>query len=110
VRVKKFLEINLSNGVKIRVNWYLERRAEKKGVEPPNIPFDQILINIGAAVKRNKKIDPTNAGILFFGVEPQRFLPHSEVKLARFKGTTMTEFIDRVELHAPLTKLIDSPC
>ena len=91
----------------IRVNWYLERRAEKKGVEPPKIPFDQILINIGAAVKRNKKIDPTNAGILFFGMEPQKFLPHSEVKIARFKGTTMTEFIDRAELHTPLTKLID---
>ena len=93
--------------MKIRVNWYLERRAEKKGVEPPKVTFDQILINVGAAVKRNKKIDPTNAGILFFGVEPQRFLPHSEVKLARFKGTTMTEFIDRVELHAPLPELID---
>ena len=90
-----------------RVNWFLEKRAGKKGIEIPKIPLDQILVNIGAAVKKNKKPIPTNVGILFFGVEPQSFLPHSEVKIARFKGTTMTEFIDRAELHVPLPELID---
>ncbi|MCK4417538.1 MAG: putative DNA binding domain-containing protein [Candidatus Latescibacteria bacterium] len=86
---------------------YLQKRAESRAIEVPRIPLEQILANIGAAVWKKGRFIPTNAGVLFFGVEPQRFLPHSELKIARFKGTTMTEFIDRVELRGPLPELID---
>lgn len=40
------------------------------------------------------KLKPTHAAILFFGKNPQDFIPQSETKVARFKGTTMIEFID----------------
>lgn len=37
---------------------------------------------------------PTNAAILLFGKDPQRFFGHSEIRCARFKGTKPLEFID----------------
>lgn len=37
---------------------------------------------------------PTNAAILLFGKNPQRFFGHSEIRCARFKGTKPLEFID----------------
>ncbi len=37
---------------------------------------------------------PTNAAILLFGRDPQRFFGHSEIRCARFKGTKPLEFID----------------
>ena len=37
---------------------------------------------------------PTNAAILLFGRNPQRFFGHSEIRCARFKGTKPLEFID----------------
>ena len=86
---------------------YLQQRAESRGIEIPRIPLEQILVNIGAAVRKKGRLVPTNAGVLFFGTEPQQFLPHSELKIARFKGTTTTEFIDRAELRATLPELID---
>ena len=36
----------------------------------------------------------TNAAILLFGKNPQKFFPQAEVKCARFKGTEPLEFID----------------
>ena len=86
---------------------YLQQRAESRGIEIPRIPLEQILVNIGVAVWKKGRFIPTNAGVLFFGTEPQQFLPHSELKIARFKGTTTTEFIDRAELRATLPELID---
>ncbi|MEA1925150.1 MAG: helix-turn-helix domain-containing protein [Candidatus Altiarchaeota archaeon] len=90
-----------------RIKWYLEKRAETRGIELPKIPLKQTLINLGVIIKRNNGLIPTNAGILFFGKKPQGFIPSSELKIARFKGTGMVEFIDRVELHGILPKLID---
>lgn len=37
---------------------------------------------------------PTNAAILLFGKNPQRFFAQSETRCARFKGTKPLEFID----------------
>jgi ATP-dependent DNA helicase RecG len=37
---------------------------------------------------------PTNAAILLFGRDPQKFFGHSEIRCARFKGTKPLEFID----------------
>ena len=44
----------------------------------------------------------TNAAILLFGKEPQRFFPQSELRCARFKGTKPLEFIDMKILDGDL--------
>lgn len=50
---------------------------------------------------------PTQGGLLFFGRDPQHFIPHSEVRIARFKGTTMGHFIDSADLRSTLPEMID---
>lgn len=87
--------------------WYLKRRATVRGIDIPQIPLNQILLGLKAVVKSNAVMLPTNAGILFFGKSPQRFIQYSEVKLARFKGTNAVEFIDRLELGGTIPQLID---
>ncbi len=39
-----------------------------------------------AAVELESTIIPTVAGILFFGQQPQRFLPYATIKLAHYHG------------------------
>jgi predicted HTH transcriptional regulator len=89
-----------------KVGRYLKRKAKMMGIQTPKISFKQVLVNLGIA-KKNKHLSLTNAGILFFGKKPQKFIPHSEVKIARFKGTSTVEFIDRAELQGSLPDLID---
>ncbi|PIP13894.1 MAG: hypothetical protein COX49_00850 [bacterium (Candidatus Stahlbacteria) CG23_combo_of_CG06-09_8_20_14_all_40_9] len=90
---------------KKRVKWYLEKRAEQREIKIPKTSFDEMVINLGISTREGNKI--TNAGIMFFGKDPQKFIPYGEVKIARFKGTSMTEFIDRKELQGALPELID---
>lgn len=90
-----------------KVKWYMEKRAKLKGIEFPTTPYQQILINLCAVIKKNGNLFPTNAGILFFGKTAQRFFPYCELKVARFKGKNTVEFIDRAELQGPLPDLID---
>ena len=90
-----------------RVRWYLSRRAEKRGLEVPSTPLPNLLTGLGALVDRDGQLVPTRAGILFFGRDPQTFLPHSEVRIARFQGTTMMHFVDRADLQGTLPEVID---
>jgi len=61
-----------------KVRWYLERREEiRKVKKPEKMDIDTLVLNIGAAKKANSEIKPTNAGILFFGKNPQRFVLQS---------------------------------
>jgi len=91
-----------------RVRWYLAQRAEKRGVATPNGSLPDLLANLGAAVERKGQLVPTRAGILFFGRDPQAWLPHSQVRIARFQGTVTTHFIDRADLGGTLPEMIDA--
>ena len=71
--------------------WFLRRAKYERRLElDPDTPVRESL----------EKLDmlrvgvPTNAAILLFGRDPQRFFGHSEIRCARFKGTKPLEFID----------------
>ncbi|HMA35972.1 MAG TPA: helix-turn-helix domain-containing protein [Chloroflexia bacterium] len=52
---------------------------------------------------------PTNAGLLFFGREPQRLLPQTEVFCVLFRDATGTGgYLDRKNLRGPIPELIDA--
>ena len=89
-------EASLDDSDEERVKWYLEKRAEIRRVKKPEeMDFETLLVNIRAAKEIDGKIKPTNAGILFFGRNPQRFILQSQLRLARFAGTTLTrDFLD----------------
>ncbi len=67
-----------------------------------------LLTGLGAVVERAGQLIPTRAGMLFFGHDPQAWIPHSQVLIARFQGTSTTHFIDRADLRGTLPEMIDA--
>jgi len=92
---------------KEKVKWFLERRESVRNVKKPmDMSLEELLMNIGAVNREVKK--PTNAGILFFGKNPQRFFLNSQLRIARFKGTDVIHpVIDRLDCQGPLWEMVD---
>ncbi len=74
-KVKRFLE-----------NVKFERRL---GINP-NLSVEEALEKLNLITEGGI----TNAGVLLFGKNPQKFFLQAEIKCARFKGTEPLEFID----------------
>ncbi len=91
-----------------RIYWYLTQRAEKRSIALPDTPLPELLAGMGAVIKKDRQFIPTRAGILCFGKNPQAFIPHSQVRVARFKGTSTSHFIDRADLNGTLPEMIDT--
>lgn len=91
-----------------KVGWYLRKRAEiRKVKKPEKMSVEALLVNIGAAKRVNNKVKPTNAGMLFFGKNPQRFVLQSQLRAARFAGKTLTrDFLDRLDCSGVLWEMI----
>jgi len=87
---------------------YLQNRAVKLKVSIPKISVKDFLIKTLKVVKKeNGEIRPANTAILFFGKDPYEYIPHHEIRIARFKGTTRSEFIDSQEIRGPIYKMLD---
>ena len=92
-----------------KVKWYLERRGEiRKVKKPEKMKMETLLLNIGSAKKVNGETKPTNAGILFFGKNPQRFVLQSQLRLARFAGNELTrDFLDRLDCSGATWEMVE---
>lgn len=91
-----------------KVHWYLERAARERNI--PVNPAQSIVENLKRlelASERDGRLTLTVAALLFFGKQPRRFAPHSMIRLARFQGTTPSNFIDRLDLTGALPEMID---
>ncbi len=87
---------------------FLENRAVKLKVDVPKISIREILLKTLKVMKEeNGELKPTNAGLLFFGKNPSEYITQSEIRIARFKGFTRTEFVDSKEIKAPIYKMLD---
>lgn len=87
---------------------YLQNRAVKLKVSIPKISIKNFLVKaLKVAKEENGKICPTNAAILFFGKAPYEYISHHEIRIARFRGTTRSEFIDSQEIRGPIYKMLD---
>ena len=74
---------------------FLKNRAVKLRVNIPKISIREFLIKTLKIVKeKDGELRPTNTAILFFGKNPQEYIPQSEIRIARFKGTTCIVVID----------------
>ena len=66
------------------------------------------MLNIKAAKEVNGEIKVTNAGILFFAKNPQRFILQSQLRLARFAGNELTrDFLDRLDCSGAIWEQIE---
>ena len=88
------------------INRYIRKHEERTG-NTLSIPREQFLVNLGCAIKKNRDILPTNAGVLLFHEEPQLYILQSQLICVRFKGTDVIEFLDRKEFLGPLPELVN---
>jgi len=74
-----------------KVKWFLEKAKYERRLDiNPGIPTREALERLGLA--RNGRL--TNAAVLLFGNNPQKFFLMAETRCGRFKGTEPLEFID----------------
>lgn len=74
-----------------KVKWFLRKAKYERNFDiDENTPIGEALKRL--ELLKNGKL--TNATILLFGKNPQRFFLLAETKCARFKGTEPLEFID----------------
>jgi len=90
---------------KEKIKWFLKKvKAER------NLNIDYSTSSVEALKRLNLLIDnkPTNAAILMFGKNPQRFFIQSEIRCARFKGIKAVKpFIDMKVINGSIYEQID---
>ena len=103
-------EADLNDIDREKVKWYIQRKEEKREVKKPKkMEIETLLLNAGAAKNTGKKIMPTNAGILFFAKNPQRFILQSQLRIAIFAGKTFTrDFLDKLDCSGSLWEIIEN--
>jgi ATP-dependent DNA helicase RecG len=79
-----------------KVNWYITRRVRGGQVAPGSLP--ELLSKLGVLTTKDNTVVPTAAGLLLFGHDPQRFMPHATLRVARFLGNDMTTFLDQADI------------
>jgi ATP-dependent DNA helicase RecG len=67
------------------------------------------LISAGILAKKGKHIYATNGGVILFGLPEIResYFPYAEVRCARFKGVSRSEFIDRLNIEGGVLSAIE---
>ncbi len=90
-----------------KVRWYLTRREAIRNVaKSQDMSMTELLRNINSI---NSDGTPTNAGILCFGKQPQRFFQNAQLRVVRFKGNSVTHpVIDRLDCFGSLWEIVDS--
>jgi ATP-dependent DNA helicase RecG len=61
-----------------------------------------ILMQRGCLVQRGTTIHPTNAGVLLFGKDPQRFVRGADITAVRFAGEAMSDTFNRQDINGTL--------
>ena len=90
-----------------KVEWYLTRRETTRNVaKPQDMSLTALLRNIDGL---SDEETPTHASILFFGKYPQRFFQNTQLRVVRFKGTSVTHpVIDRLDCSGALWEMVDA--
>lgn len=70
-------------------------------------PTAQVLENLGVETHRSGKKYPSNGGILLFGINRLQLFPDSQVRCARFAGSTREKILDQIDIDSPLPLAAD---
>lgn len=63
---------------------------------------EEVLVNRGCLAGQDGQFRPTNAGILLFGKDPQRYIRGAEITAVRFAGETMSDTFSRQDILGTL--------
>jgi ATP-dependent DNA helicase RecG len=72
-----------------------------------NIAREDLLVNLGLAARRGKKLVLNNAAVLFFAKNPRRFHIHSRITCLLFHGTTKSRILDRRDFDGGLVENVE---
>ena len=89
------------------VRRFIETRHEVRGA-PIVEPTEKLLVQFGALMTESGRCHPTVGGLLLFSDTPQARFPYARIKCARFRGTTVAEFIDQKDIEGPLDRQIEA--
>jgi len=100
------IEAKLQNIDKDKVKLYLQQREKLRGIRIKG-SLEENMRQIKIIRDYRSKIQPTNAGILFFGKSPQALISYSKVRLVNFRDEEMREYKDSKEFVGALDQIID---
>ncbi|MEJ2210341.1 MAG: ATP-binding protein [Anaerolineae bacterium] len=93
------------------------RELDRRNPGSPLVRRSQqdLLLEVGAAVKDGRRLRPTLTGMLFFGHSPQRFYPSFTITFLHFAGTSTARsesdgplYLDNREFRGGLPAVIDA--
>lgn len=89
-----------------RIDAYYQRRF-KRPFETDGLSYERLLINLKLAVEMEKKIIPSNLGILLFSERPDKVLSESVIDIAAYRHETADgETADTKRVTGPLPEQI----
>ncbi|MEW6295288.1 MAG: ATP-binding protein [Candidatus Diapherotrites archaeon] len=96
-------------------NFSIERDLNKEKLKdfllkagmPLDLIAEEALWQLGLIKEFNKEMHVNNAYILFFALEPQKFVEQSCITCVRYQGNSMASVIDRKALQGDLLALVD---
>lgn len=71
------------------------------------LPILDVLVNLGVAKEEKNKLLFTNAGILFFAKEPQKFIPESYITAIKYSSNDRFSIIDKQDIYGNLIQQIE---
>ncbi len=88
---------------------YLNLRDEHSRINLRHMPHEEMLIRLKYAARDSDgHIRPTNVGMLLFGLDPQLYLPQSEVVCIRYADSLgVGKYQDRKNIGGTITEIID---
>ena len=66
------------------------------------VATEEALCNRGCLVREDGGYRPTNAGVLLFGIQPERFVKSNEIIVARYTGREMSDVFVREDIRGTL--------
>ncbi|HEY51850.1 MAG TPA: transcriptional regulator [Caldilineae bacterium] len=72
------------------------------------VDLPELLLSHGCLAETTSGLKPTVAGILLFGVEPQRWIRSAEITCVRYPGETMSDDFVRADIRGVLSDQIRS--
>jgi len=86
---------------------FLEQREEVRGT-PIVKPTEEFLRSQGILRQEGDEVYPTVGGVLLFTENPQQWFPYARIKCARFRGTSVGEYIDQKEYEGPIFQQVEA--
>ncbi|MBU0493669.1 MAG: helix-turn-helix domain-containing protein [Chloroflexi bacterium] len=73
-----------------------------------NMSMEELLLSRGCLTRDKDQYRPTNAGILLFGAEPQKFFMNAQIILVQYPGLEMGDEFIREDIGGTLEEQIDA--